>query len=197
MEEKIRKVTDKVLILKPFIALLAQGRIIKLVFAWFLRIAAAVFILGFLYRWAFAWEMVFKMSGALVLVLSILMLLSLVFVYAIINMVLIKADAIIDLPESKDYIVIPVSVIITRLAGEIALCVSIFAGIAGFLVSLTQQGGMVLRMIPFFDGSGVQAGLTGLAAALVFGFVFLFLSYLVAEQIGVFADIARNTKRNS
>ena len=195
MQEKIRKIVDKVLVLKPYLVFLTEGRIFKLVFAWFLRSATVLFSLWFLIEWFSMWKTVFEMSGSMVLVLAILMILSAAAVFGIINVILVKADAIVSLPETKDYIVIPIAVLFIKLVGELLILVSAFIGLAGFMLSLTNEGKMFFKMLPFFSGSGIEAGLIGLVSALGFGFLTFFLSYFFAEQVGVFADIARNTKK--
>jgi len=196
MKKKVREITDKVLVLKPFLKFLSEGRLFKLGFAWFLRILAAVFAIGFLVEWIGMWSDVFKMSGAMVLVLTIIMFLAVATAFGIINLVLVKADEVAALPETKDYIVIPISVLFLKLIGEVSVFMCTLFGVSGFLISLTKEGKMFLKMIPFFKGSGFEAGITGLITALIVGFLSLFVWYLVAEQIGVLADIARNTKKN-
>ncbi len=196
MKEKVRQFTDKILVLKPFLKLLSEGRIFKLGFSWFLRILAAVFAIGFLVEWIGLWSDVFKMSGALVLLLTIIMFLAVATAFGIINLVLVKADAIAALPETKDYIVIPIAVLFIKLIGEISVFICAFSGIAGFFLSLSKEGAMVLRMFPFFKGSGFEAGLVGLITALIVGFLSFFIWYLIAEQLGALADIARNTKKD-
>lgn len=196
MLEKVRQVVDKILVLKPYLKLLSEGRIFKLIFSWFLRIVAVVFALDFIIEWITKWEYIFKMTGSLVLMLTIIMFLAVAAAFAIINVILVKADTIADLPESKDYIVIPIAVVFIKMIGEISAFVWTFLGLAGFLIALTETGAMVLKMIPFFGGSGFVGGLAGLVIALIAGFFSFFLFYFIAEQVGVFADIARNTKRN-
>lgn len=195
MKEKMRDITDKILVLRPLLRLLAEGRIFKLGFAWFLRIIAVVFALSFIVEWIGKWSDVFKMSGALVLMLTIVMFLAVAAAFIIINLILVKADAVSELPETKDYIVIPIAVLFIKLMGEISVIVCAFFGISGFFMSLTKEGAMVLRMIPFFSGSGFEAGLIGLVTALIVGFLSFFVWYLIAEQLGALADIARNTKK--
>lgn len=195
MKEKMRDITDKILVLRPLLRLLAEGRIFKLGFAWFLRIIAVVFALSFIVEWIGKWSDVFKMSGALVLMLTIVMFLAVAAAFIIINLILVKADAVSELPETKDYIVIPIAVLFIKLMGEISVIACAFFGISGFFMSLTKEGAMVLRMIPFFSGSGFEAGLIGLVTALIVGFLSFFVWYLIAEQLGALADIARNTKK--
>ncbi len=195
MKEKIRSVVDRILLLKPLLVLLSEGRVFRLVFSWFLRVMAVVFVLGFLARWITLWADIVRMPGSLVLVMTLVMILAVAVAFAVVNIVLVKADAIMALPASGDYVVIPIVVLFIKLVGEIALVVYCFFGLAGFLVSLTEMGGMVLRMIPLFKGSGVEAGLLGLVTAVVAGFLSFFVSYFIAEQCGVLADIAKNTKR--
>jgi hypothetical protein len=193
--EKVREYVDKILVLKPFLKLLAEGRIFKLGFSWFLRIFAALFAIGFIVEWIGMWKNVFKMSGSMVLVLTIVMVLAVAAAFALINLILIKADEIAALPETKDYIVIPISVVFLKLIGEVLFLIWGFFGLAGFLLALTKTGGVVLKMIPFYGGSGFFGGLTGFVISLIIGFFSFFLCYLLAENGGVLADIARNTKK--
>ena len=195
MNEKVKQITDKILILKPFLTLLSEGRIFKLGFSWFLRAFALVFALGFIVQWVSMWENVFKMSGSLVLILTIMMFLAVAAAFAVINLVLIKADMVAALPDTKDYIVIPIAVVFLKLIGEVSFIIWTFFGIAGFLLALTKTGGMMLGMIPYYGGSGFGGGLAGLVIALIIGFFSFFICYLLAERGGVLVDIARNTKR--
>jgi hypothetical protein len=196
MITKAREITDKILVLKPFLALLSEGKVFKLGFSWFLRILAGVFTIGFLVEWIGKWSDIFKMSGSLVLMLTIIMVLAVAVAFGVINLILVKADAIAALPETKDYIVIPIAVLFIKLIGEVSVFLCTFVGISGFFLSLTKEGAMVMRMFPFFGGSGFEAGLIGLVTALIAGFLSFFIWYFIAEQLGVLADIARNTKKN-
>ncbi len=193
--EKVRQVVDKALVLKPYLQLLSQGNIFKSVSSWFIRIVTGAVTLWFLIEWISMWKTIFEMSGSMVLILSLLMILSLGFMFIIINIMLVKADLIAALPENKDYIVIPIAVLFVKLAGELLFFTLIFLGFAGFFVSLTDGGKMLLRMIPFFDGVGLADGVKGLVISLGVAYFSFLLHYFIAEQIGVFADIAKNTKK--
>lgn len=193
--EKVRQVVDKALVLKPYLQLLSQGNIFKSVSSWFIRIVTGAVTLWFFIEWISMWKTIFEMSGSMVLILSLLMILSLGFMFIIINIMLVKADLIAALPENKDYIVIPIAVLFVKLAGELLFFTLIFLGFAGFFVSLTDGGKMLLRMIPFFDGVGFADGVKGLVISLGVAYFLFLLHYFIAEQIGVFADIAKNTKK--
>jgi hypothetical protein len=59
--------------------------------------------------------------------------------------------------------------------------------------------GSLPRMIPGMGilggGGGFIGGIIVIIGGPVLGFLFLSLFYMIAEQVGVFVDIARNTKR--
>jgi hypothetical protein len=168
----------------------------KIGFSWFLRVLAGVFAIGFIVAWIGKWEFVFKMEGSLVLLLTLIMIIAVAVAFCILNLILIKADIVADLPESKDYIVIPIVVVFIKLVGEISVFIWAFSGIAGFMLSLTKTGAVLLREIPLSGGSGFVAGLNGLVISLIVGFISFFFFYFIAEQFGVLADIARNTKKD-
>jgi len=148
--------------------------------------------LWFIVEWVSMWKTVFEMSGSMVLILTLLMILSLAVVFGVINVILVKADQIAALPETKDYIVVPILVLFVKLLGELSVFIWTFIGIAGFLIALTDGGKMLLAMIPFI---GFQSAFEGLVKALITGFFYFFMFYFFAEQIGALVDIARNTKK--
>ncbi|HNW30623.1 MAG TPA: hypothetical protein PKN50_19260, partial [Spirochaetota bacterium] len=115
----------------------------------------------------------------------------------IINILWYRSADIDALPQSTDYIVIPVCVIFIKMVGETLGLFYVLGGLAAgigiWIVGSVPMGIPGLSIIA--GGGGFAGGLTAIISGPILGFLLLSLFYLIAEQIGVFVDIARNTGR--
>ena len=153
-------------------------------------LAAGIILLGvvlYLYFWSVATDMagVWQYAGyAYAVILGII-------IYMAAHATILRAKFILELPES-DYMIIPIVSRIFRLAGELGAC--------GLLAVAILRGGVALLLRTAAEAA--PASLTGnaegrvLVAGLlvIFAFASLIISYLAAEVVAVFGNIAREAK---
>ncbi|HNL53483.1 MAG TPA: hypothetical protein PKI36_03665, partial [Turneriella sp.] len=100
---------EKILILRPLLKRISEGSIFRVLFAWAMRIEAALTVLGVIYGSVKLWGLV-RGGGAaasayfgLLIVQIALLVLGLV----IVNILLVRAEDIERQPVGSDYIVTP------------------------------------------------------------------------------------------
>ncbi|HMY11456.1 MAG TPA: hypothetical protein PKC74_07520, partial [Turneriella sp.] len=98
---------EKILILRPLLKRISEGSIFRVLFAWAMRIEAALTVLGVIYGSVKLWGLV-RGGGApasayfgLLIVQIALLILGLV----IVNILLVRAEDIARQPVGSDYIV--------------------------------------------------------------------------------------------
>lgn len=201
--KKVLDVIDKALLLKPFFRVLQNGAFFKVGYSWvILRVGGCFFVLFFLIKWIMVWPDVFKLSEMpnIMLLAMLLMLVSLIVVYAIFNAIMVKADEICAISTDKDYIVIIIVTKIIKLAGEISAFVIWFLGLIIFLLGSSEFGADLLSGIITFDfmeefSAGAGSAFAYLIKFGFYGFFALAASYFIADLIGVMVDTANNTKK--
>lgn len=197
---KLMQKIDRYLLLKPFLVTLKDGRFFKTFAVVALRLIALFFTIGFIGLWFYSWKGISSLSGigSLIMVLVIFQLLAIPIAYAIVNIILVRASDIESLESCKDYVVIPIVVVIIKLVGEL-FSLSVFCiGLLFFAVSLTPDGSYLLSalsFIPDLPGVSDSSGFFGLLVNVLVSVIILFSTYFVAEQLGALIDIAKNTRK--
>ncbi len=189
---------EKFLLLKPVLTLISQGKFFAKVFTWFLRLLACLILIGFLFGSYKLWyPLSFGFDAKIFFANLFLQILLIALVYAVINILWYRSVDIDNLPQSPDYAVIPLGVIFIKMIGEIMAVFyalgGLAAGIGIWIVGNVPMGIPGLTILA--GGGGFMGGLTTIIGGPILGFLLLSLFYFIAEQIGVFVDIARNTKR--
>lgn len=191
---------EKFLLLKPFIKMISEGKFFALFFSWVLRIQAALVVLGFLYGSFKLWSLMRgEVTFGLFVGIVIGQLLFAVLAFVLINILLVRADDINNLPLSTDYFVMPIIVIFVKMTGEI---IGVFYAIMGIILGFSiwiMGGSEIVPSMPgmgmFLGNSGFLGGMFSIIGGPIVGFLFLSFFYFIGEQIGALVDIARNTKR--
>jgi hypothetical protein len=199
---------EKFFFMKPILELINEGKIFKTVYAWILRISAALIAIAGLIIWLFGWKGVFDafsygFAAALGGILIELLLIPLF--YMIVHILWLRAEMIEQLPES-DYAVIPIMSVSLKLTGELCAICFAFFGIAGGLYlwiagssmpNLFGDAGMLLPSLPMLGGFGnpLIGGLIAMVSGILAAFSYLVFFYFLSEIIIVLVDIARNTKK--
>jgi hypothetical protein len=196
---------DKFLVLKPFLKMISQGKFFSLIFTWVLRVFAGLTVIGFLFGSYTLWYTIINAIGPMETSMAIRFIIATLFlqiilaamVYAVINILWFRSVDIEALPQATDYIVIPVMVVFIKMTGE---TIAVFYALAGIAAGLAMwiAGAMPMPIPglgPLSGGAGFVGGLIAIIGGPILGFMFLSLFYFLAEQIGVFVDIAKNTKR--
>lgn len=189
---------NQYLLLKPYLKKMSEGNFFKNVFTWFLRIIAAFQVLALLFVSFKMWQMLsmgFSFKPFIVIFFAQVLIIGLV--YLAITIFLSRADDIAALPLKNDYIIIPIFVIVTKMIGELFAA---FYTVMGLIVAIAIWiiGGIPVQIpgLSIFSGnSGFLGGVIALITGPVVGFIMLSVFYFIAEQLGVFVDIARNTKK--
>ena len=189
---------NQFLIFKPYLQKISEANFFRLVFVWFLRLIACLDIIGFLYVSYKMWSLLSSgFEAKLFFVLLLSELLFLLLTYLVVTVLISRSNDIESLNLRNDYIVIPIFVIVTKMAGEIAAVFYTILGIAA-AAAIWIIGDMPMQ-IPgcsiFSGNSGFTGGLAALITGPIVGFLMLSISYFIAEQLGVLVDIARNTKK--
>ncbi len=189
---------EKFLLLKPVLSMISEGNFFTKVFCWVLRIFAALMLIGFIFGSYRLWyPLSFGFEAKIVAANIFLQVIFAGLAYGIINILWYRSVDIDALPQSTDYIVIPVCVVFIKMVGEILGLVYVLGGLAAglgiWIVGNVPMGIPGLSLIG--GGGGFAGGLSAIITGPILGFLLLSLFYLVAEQIGVFVDIARNTRQ--
>lgn len=189
---------EKILLIRPFLKKISEGNFFTKIFSWFLKILAALALVGFLFVSYKLWDSLssgFEIKVFFVCLFIEIIMIAMIFV--IVNILLIRSIDIDSLPLSTDYTVIPIFVIVVKMLGEIFAVyftlMGLGAGIAIWIVGAVPP--LFPGMSQMGSGGGIAGGFIAIILGPIVGFMMLSISYLIAEQIGVFVDIARNTKR--
>ncbi len=189
---------ERFLLLKPVLTLISQGKFFTKVFTWLLRLIACLILIGLLFGSYRLWyPLSFGFDVKIFFSNLFLQILFAAFVYIVINIIWYRSVDIDTLPQSADYVVIPVCVIFLKMIGEIMAVFYVLGGLAACIA--IWIAGAVPMAIPgiasIAGGGGFAGGLTAIILGPILGFLLLGLFYFIAEQISVFVDIARNTRR--
>jgi len=189
---------EKFLLLKPVLSMISEGKFFTKVFCWVLRALAALMLIGFIYGSYKLWyPLTYGFEAKIFFANIFLQIVFICLAYGIINILWYRSADIDALPQSTDYIVIPVCVIFIKMVGETLGLFYVLGGLAAgigiWIVGSVPMGIPGLSIIA--GGGGFAGGLTAIISGPILGFLLLGLFYLIAEQIGVFVDIARNTRR--
>lgn len=187
---------DKILVLRPILLKISDGRFFKTVFFWLFRSLACLNVLAILWS---SWKLWGNLPSGGAVELFIGALLAQVILIAIgfvvFNILWLRAEDTQKLPRVKDYSVTPIVVIAIKALGEILASLSILFGIA---LSLTTfiAGPRIMNSLPFtFPLPGAGSPALTLVSGIISGFVLLACFYFIAETVGAVVDIARNTKK--
>lgn len=190
---------NKILIFKPMIDKISDGGLFRAMFAWFFRVIAALILLFLLYGSYLMWSAPkAKITFVFFLAMLILQIAFIVLDFIIINILLIRANDIFDIKVNENYPVTPIIKVFIRTIGEILATAYVFLGLGLGIASLIYKGynfGYLMMFLPsylkIFAGSGIQLIFSGF----IFGFLTLFGSYLISEQIYALVNIAINTNK--
>ena len=191
--ETVFKMLEKAAILKPFLKLISEGKFFSKAFAILLLVVMILSAVGFVYVFINSLG-IFRVNVVMGIITELLVI---VFFYILINILLVRAEDINRLEESKDYIVIPVSVVLIKMIGEIMAALTVVFGIYITFAKLLGAGAMIRSFpgAPMIGGILAQSGYWAFAAGIIAAFIVLVFFYLVAELAGVLVDIARNTRK--
>ncbi len=189
-------VIDRLIILHPLLERISDGKFFTLIFSWLMRILACVTLIVFLWGSFKLWSNLSGATGQIFIGALVAEVFMAAIVYAVFNILWIRAYDVQKLPLAKDYSVTPIVTILIKTSGEIMATLVIFYGLA-ISITLWIAGPGIMRMIPFsiplpgLSGGGAGAMVYGIIA----GFLILAVSYFIAETFGALVDIARNTKK--
>jgi hypothetical protein len=200
----------------PLLKTISQGKFFTTAFSWILRICAVLTVIGFLYYSVNLWVLFANSSGSLsnqlagffgkpktvniFFIAFFAQIFAVPLAYIMVNIFLIKANEIDSLPLQKEYIVVPVAVILIKTIGEL---LAAFASIAGVYMTIALLFGnekIVLSLMGFGSltvFTGVTFEYFAFIGGPLIGFIMLVVFYSIAELVGALVDIARNTKKKA
>jgi hypothetical protein len=206
---------ERFFITTPLLGSISQGKFFTKAFAWLLRICAALAVIWFIYfsitLWitfargtrSFMGDMGDALGGrhsvGVFFAVLFAQLLAIPLFYVIINIFLVRSNAISKLPLQTDYVVIPVAVQLIKMTGEILAAFVTVLGVFTTLAFLVSRSGGVVHLLlgraVSAPGMGSGFAYTAFITGPVAGFLLLVFFYSIAELIGALVDIARNTKK--
>jgi hypothetical protein len=204
--EKFFAQIEKLFITTPVLDMISRGKFFTQIFAWILRIIAALLVIAFIYFSVTLWISFARGSemGSTVgdfFVFLFAQLLAIPLFYFIINIFITRSNNISKLPLQTDYVVIPVAVQLIKMIGEVlAACAAVVGIFVTLSLLVTGGASSGLDMISgtaqgLGRMSGASFGYFAFIAGPVIGFLILVFFYSIAELIGALVDIARNTKK--
>lgn len=192
---------DRFLIAPAFLRLIHEGRFFRPVFAWILRIQAALAALGAVLLSIELWKQASGLSTGAIFGLLILQLSLLVAVYFICHLSLLRAGTLLAMAPAEAG-ALAVARLLLKLGGEVYAGVLAPLSLGGALLIWTSagQGGDALRglfgaLLPAVAGDPFQAGLTLLATGLAMAAGGLLGAYALSAFIGLFVSIEQNTRK--
>jgi hypothetical protein len=179
---------DKYLFMGPVLEALKKGSVFKIAVGAALMAKAVGIVLAALFLYFNFWKLAIDMTGlwrlgafAYAVVLGII-------AYMMVHATVLRAKIILGLPEG-DRVIIPVMSTLARLVGELVACVllavAILSGGQGVLLLVAPAA----RPATFLADAGDKFLSAGLAV--VFGFAFLLVAYVLAELADIHAAAAR------
>lgn len=194
------------LFVKPALELISQGLVLKRIYSMILKILAVFAGIGGLVAWIYGWKTIFTSDDVGVILAGIIVeLLLVILIYALIHILVIRAENIRDLPEAG-YEIIPIISLTLKLAGELYACMLVFLGVGGGIFHWLAGGTLAnffqnpyLLQLPEFGGMGsvFASGLITIALGVLEGFGVLVLSYFLAELTIILVDIAAGLKNKA
>lgn len=191
---------NRFLFLKPVLDLISNGKFFTTFFYWFLTIVGILVFLGVVAGSLKMWSMLPKGAPVeMTISLILLQILVIIIAYIISNIILVRAQNVRDLPESTDYYITPIFVILTKMAGEIIAASLIAVSISMALVFLIagKNASMFMSLLPMSDMMGFArtGGIVAVLQGTTAGVIILVSTYFIAEQAGALVDIARNIRK--
>jgi hypothetical protein len=196
-------------ILNPFFHALSDGKIIRLVVAWVLRILAVIMALVGLLGFIFIIGLGFKgieygvgsRSVGLLIGCLLLALFTLAWGYLTAGILIFRARSVQELGDSH-FTVLSILSLLFRTNGEMAFVTYSLLGVGGCLfVWLTDASpfsmlGMLGEALPFAGRSstGFLGGITLAIIFLMIAFISIVVFYALAELSVVLVEIALNTR---
>lgn len=120
-------------------------------------------------------------------------------VYVVVHLLILRSNTVAQLPDSE-FVVIPILVVLLRLAGEILSAVIVAISFVTFLAMLFagDAAGFLLDRFDALSFGSRGAGFVGGAISLVSGCLVatlvLLVGYYLSESLAVFVRIAEHTK---
>jgi hypothetical protein len=179
---------DKYLFMGPVLEALKKGSVFKIAVGALLLAKAVAIVLFALFLYFNFWKLAIDMAGlwrlgafAYAVILGII-------AYMMAHATALRAKSILGLPDGER-VIIPVMSTLARLVGELVACVllavAILSGGQGVLLLVAPA----TRPATFIADAGDK--LISAALAVVLGFIFLLITYVLAELADIHANAAR------
>ncbi|HET6329654.1 MAG TPA: hypothetical protein VFF76_02610 [Holophagaceae bacterium] len=192
---------DRFLIAPTFLRLIREGRFFRPVFAWILRIQAALAALGAVLLSIELWKQAPGLSTGAIFGLLILQLSLVVAAYFVCHLSLLRASDLLAMGPAEAG-ALAVARLLMKLSGEIyaGVLTPLSLGSALLIWTSAGQAGDALRnlfggVLPAAAGDPFQAGLTLLATGLAMAAAGLLGAYALSAFVGLFVSIEQNTRK--
>lgn len=174
-------------LLAPLLNAISSGNLLRLIFAWAMRIGAGLTVIGVLAASFQMWSSYGRNVPASYFVsLALIQAALLALAYSILNILLIRAEDLLRQSVVPGYPVIPILATILRAFGEIAFFAYSIVGLAMGLAALFSKARIPLPVeLPYISefGSSGSAGGIMMIMGFLLGLVSLVLFYAAAEWL--------------
>jgi len=179
---------DKFLFMGAVLEALKKGSVFKIAVGVLLLAKAVGIVLAAVFLYLNFWKLAIGMTGLWRLSAFAYAVILGIIAYMMVHATVLRAKSILGLPEG-DRVLIPVMSTLARLAGELVACVLLAAAILSGGQGVLLLAAPAAKPATFTADAGDKLLFAGLAV--VFGFVFLLVSYLFAELADIHGDAAR------
>ena len=203
-----RNGAGNLLFMRPVLDYISRGGIFRLTVAWWLRILAGIMGLVLVVLVFATLRATFQMTGVAILGGLIWTAVTIVAAYMLVHTYLIRAQTVMELPETR-YSVVPIVAVLIRLSGELGAIYLVYLGVSAFIGGMFAEGmsygvgnfygtpfsSLMYGVLP--TGTGFISGVVAFLGMAVVAFVQLIVCYMLAELAVVLVDIAENTARTA
>jgi hypothetical protein len=189
------------LFMENVIEQLSQGKVLRTLFMWFLRILAAALVLIVLVGWIPRWKAVSGMSADAIIGFVLFQLIALAAAALAVHILVIRSRNIKAITDSE-YTVIPILSVFFKAIGEVYACFAALLSIGGGLfiwfggrqAGILRHFGFGIPTIQWGSTGGFLGGLLTIVGGCLAAFLVLMLFYWIAESLILGVDIAHNTR---
>ena len=192
---------DKLLIAPAFLRLLKEGRFFRPVFTWFLRLQAALALVGGIVWSINLWKLASGEATATIFGLLVLQLCLAVSIYLCCHLSWLRAVEVGGL-EGQDATPLALARLLLKLGGELAAALLAPLSLGGCLLIWISSGSARDTLASLFGpllqvqgGDAFTSGLALLALGLAWAAGWLLGAYALSEFLGLFPLIERNTRK--
>lgn len=179
--------------------LISEGRLFKQSFAWLLRLLCVAALVEGVWvsieLWRGGGTSTQAVFGQLIFQAALALA-----AYLVAHLAWLRAQDVAAMPQTGGEVIIPLSRLLLRLAGELYASLMVALGVGGAVMVWIGAGdarvdqALLHQLLPGFGGDPFPAGLNLLLTGLGCGALSLLAGYLASELLGLLCAIESNTR---